>query len=155
MQWTTPWCKVAQGIKKLRTYLHLEWGMHYCCNHCAAHKQWKNTCINFSPLSPSNFSGYTIAYIISNLSLFSGLISLTTKQICQAKSNWLGINSKTNFHFYNSGRTCFDLRMLITSFAEASPKTKSCSTCPMSRSPYSLINLLIFPAIWTRCNQKY
>ena len=46
-----------------------------------------------------------------------------------------------------SEQTCFDLRMLITSLAPASPKTRSCSSCPMSRSPYSLINLLILPAI--------
>ena len=61
-----------------------------------------NTCINFSPLSPSNFSGYTIAYIISNLILFSGLISLIMEQACQAKNKitkWQQLSSKPVFCF--------------------------------------------------------
>lgn len=40
------------------------------------------------------------------------------------------------------------VKNLITSFIPASPKTRSCSSCPSSRSPDSLIVLLIFPAIY-------
>ena len=48
--------------------------------------------------------------------------------------------------------TCFILKKVITSFAPASPKTRSCSNCPRSRSPSSLISLLIFPAICRNTN---
>ena len=57
-----------------------------------------STCINLSPLSPSNLSGHTIAYIINNLNLFSSLKFWAIEQTCHTKHNTVLIKSSITLY---------------------------------------------------------
>ena len=107
-------------------------------------KTKKSTFIILRPLSPSSFSGKTAARIINNRNLFSRVASCKRVGLLLYKYYW-----QVEMHplQFTTSFTSFVVRNLITSFIPASPKTRSCSSWPSSRSPDSLIILLIFPAI--------
>lgn len=107
-----------------------------------------HTCINFTPLSPSNLSGETAAYIINKRNLFSGEVSYKIGELLHyVTDNKADTSLSERISQFDVYLTWYVLKKLITSFAPASPKTRSCSNCPRSRSPRSLMHVLIFPAI--------